>query len=176
MKKFLIVLSAVVVGASFGAVRAAAQGPAGAGAGAAEASSAHSPHSYNPIHWIKKGPKKDADANNDQTTRLNDRLKGQGLLPSDVGVKEVCTDFKDLNDCLAALHASHNLGLNFACVRANTTGIKTGVDAAGCKMAETDKPLKLVKTIKLLKPGANAKSAAKDAETLAKEDLKETAS
>ena len=179
MKRMLLVLALMVTGVSFGAWQAQAQGPAGAGASAAAAPSSESSHSYNPLHWIKKDPKKTTDsldANSGQTKKLDERLKSQGVLAADANVKVVCTDFRELGDCLAALHASHNLGLNFACVRANTTGIKTGVDAAACRMADTDKPLKLAKTIKLLKPDANAKNAAKDAEALAKEDLKETAS
>jgi len=39
--------------------------------------------------------------------------------------------------------------------------------------AEGDKPLSLAKTIKLLKSDAKAKAAAKDAETIAKEELRD---
>ena len=39
---------------SMGAERAAAQGPAGAGAPAAAPDSSHSSHSLNPIKWVKK--------------------------------------------------------------------------------------------------------------------------
>jgi hypothetical protein len=38
-------------------------------------------------------------------------------------------------------------------------------------MPAGDKPLSLAKTIKLLKPGADAKGAAKDAESVAKQEL-----
>jgi hypothetical protein len=177
MKKSLLVLAIMVTGLTLGVGEAMAQGPAGAGASAAAASSSESSHSYNPIHWIKKEPKKTTDSldsNTDQTKKLNERLQAQGILTADSNVKDLCANFRELGDCLAALHASHSLGLNFACVRANATGIKTGVDTSSCRMADTDKPLNLVKTIKLLKPDANAKSAAKDAEVLAKEDVKET--
>ncbi|HUI76092.1 MAG TPA: hypothetical protein VLX32_14170 [Candidatus Acidoferrum sp.] len=177
MKKNLFVLAIMVTGLTLGVRQAAAQGPAGAGATAAVASSSDSSHSYNPIHWLKKEPKKTTDsldASSDQTKKLNDRLQAQGILAANSSVKDLCTTFRELADCLAALHASHSLGLDFACVRANATGVKTGVDTSSCRMADTDKPLNLVKTIKLLKPDANAKSAAKDAEILAKQDVKET--
>ncbi|HUL15031.1 MAG TPA: hypothetical protein VLV88_03485 [Terriglobales bacterium] len=177
MKKCLLVMAIMVTGVTLGVRQAAAQGPAGAGATAAVASSSESSHSYNPIHWLKKEPKKTGDsqdANSDQTKKLNDRLQAQGIVAANSNVKDLCVDFKELADCLAALHASHSLGLDFACVRANATGIKTGVDTSSCRMADTDKPLNLVKTIKLLKPDANAKSVAKDAEILAKEDVRET--
>lgn len=181
MRKLLLVLAVMVAGITFGATRASAQGPAGVGAGAAassESSHSLSAHSFNPVHWIKKDSKKEAEpdpaANSDQIKRLNDRLQSQGLVAANADVKQLCANFKGLADCLAAIHASHSLELNFACVTANATGVKTGVDTSSCRMADTDKPLNLVKTIKLLKPEANAKSAAKDAETLANEDLKDT--
>lgn len=161
---------------------AAAQGPAGAGAGAATASEQKSAksgsRSYNPIKWIKKDKKSPstADANADQLRKLTARLQAQGVVAENAEVKGLCNDFQELENCLAALHASHSLGLNFSCVKANLTGVRTGVDTNACRMPDTDKPLSLSKTIQLLKPDADAKSATKDAETSAKEDLKETAS
>lgn len=178
MKKISLIVALVVSGVSFGAASSAAQGPAGAGAGAAAGAKSESSRSYNPIKWIKKDKKSPstADANDDQLRKLTARLQGQGIVADNADVKGLCTDFPALSDCLAALHASHNLGLNFACVKSNVTGVRTGVDTSACRMPNGDKPLSLSKTIKLLKPDADAKSATKDAETLAKEDLKETAS
>jgi acid phosphatase family membrane protein YuiD len=77
-----------------------------------------------------------------------------------------------LDGCLAALHASHNLGLDFNCLRANVTGVLTSADMSGCKVAAGDKAQSLNKTIHELKPDANAKQAAKDAEQQAKDDLR----
>lgn len=182
MRKVLLVLAVMVAGMTFGTVSASAQGPAGVGAGAAASSeSSHSPssHSFNPVHWIKKDSKKEADtsastADSGQIKRLTERLQSQGLVAANADVKQLCINFKDLGDCVAAIRASHALDLNFGCVSANATGVKTGMDTSSCRMADTDKPLSLVKTIKLLKPEADAKSAVKDAESLANEDLKET--
>lgn len=177
MKKISLIVALVLGGVSFGATSIAAQGPAGAGAGAAAGAKSESSHSYNPIKWIKKDKKSpDADVNGDQLRKLTARLQGQGIVADNADVKGLCTDFPALSDCLAALHASHNLGLNFACVKSNVTGVRTGVDTTACRMPNSDKPLSLSKTIKLLKPDADAKGATKDAESLAKEDLKETAS
>jgi hypothetical protein len=178
MKRQLLVMALMVGGVTFFAGQAAAQGPAGAGAGAAVASSnSGGGHSLNPIHWIKKEPKRSADsldANSDQTKRLDAKLQAQGVLAADADVKEACTNFQQISDCLAGLHASHSLGLNFGCVRSNMTGVRTGIDVSACRVPESDKPQSLIKTIKLLKPDANAKRAAKDAEAQAKEDLKDT--
>jgi hypothetical protein len=177
MKRQLLVMALMVGGVTFFAGQAAAQGPAGAGASAAAASNSGSSHSLNPIKWIKKEPKRSADAldaNSDQTKRLDAKLQAQGVLAADADVKEACTNFQRLDDCLAGLHASHSLGLNFGCVRSNMTGVRTGIDVSACRVPESDKPQSLTKTIKLLKPDANAKRAAKDAEAQAKEDLKDT--
>lgn len=170
-----IILAIVVSGIT--ATQAAAQGPAGVGASTAAAQKSESSHSYNPIRWMKKEKKspRTADANDDQLRKLTARLQGQGIVAANQDVNGLCKDFKQLSSCLAALHASHNLGLDFACVRSNVTGIKTSADASACKLASSDKPQSLGKTIKLLKPDANVKGAAKDAEAQAKEDLRDTA-
>jgi hypothetical protein len=178
MKRILMVIAVTVAGVALGASQAAAQGPAGVGASQAVASSkSGGGHSLNPVHWIKKEPKKSADAldaNTDQTNRLNSRLQAQGVLASGTSVKDACATFQQVGDCLAALHASHSLGIDFGCVRSNMTGVRTGIDVAACKVPDNDKPQSLYKTIKLLKPDAKAKKAAKEAEGQAKEDLRDT--
>ena len=177
MKGWSIVLALMIGGAM--ATGAAAQGPAGAGASQAtgQKTKTEGSHSYNPIKWMKKEKKSpSADANADQMRKLTARLQGAGIVAANQDVNGLCKDFKELGSCLEALHASHNLGLDFACVRSNVTGIKTEGDASGCKMAESDKPQSLSKTIKLLKPEADVKGATKDAESQAKEDLHDSAS
>jgi hypothetical protein len=77
-----------------------------------------------------------------------------------------------LDECLAALHASHNLGVDFNCLRADVTGVHTGADVSGCKVADGEKAQGLIKAIHQLKPDVNAKRATKDAEQQAKDDLK----
>jgi len=184
MKRNFLILAIAVSGISLMAAGASAQGPAGAGAGAAASNSSKSStsdsggHSYNPIKWIKKDPKKaeSSNANDDQQRKLTARLQSQGIVPENADVKGLCTDFRELSDCLAALHASHNLGLNFVCVKSNVTGVRAGLDTSSCRMPNGDKPLSLSKTLKLLKPDMDSKGAAKDAEELAKTDLRETAS
>jgi hypothetical protein len=178
MKRLLVAIAVVIASVALGASQAAAQGPAGVGAGAAAASNTSTGgHSLNPIHWIKKEPKKSADAldsSSDQTNRLNSRLQAEGVLASGASVKDACTNFQQIGDCLAALHASHSLGMDFGCVRSNMTGVRTGIDVASCKVPDSDKPLSLTKTVKLLKPDVNSKKATKQAEGQAKEDLKDT--
>ena len=60
-----------------------AQGPAGVGATAAAQDSSHSPHSLNPVKWIKKDSKDSAAApasRTDAEKKLTPALQAQGML------------------------------------------------------------------------------------------------
>jgi hypothetical protein len=166
----LILLLSVMVGAG----NVAAQGPAGAGASAAaKDTSSHGGHSLNPIKWVKKDSKTSTDSRSEIEKKLTPKLQAQGLLAADANATDACAPFTALDECLAALHASHNLGVDFNCVRADVTGVHTNVDLSGCKGPVGDKAQNLTKSIHMLKPDADAKGAAKDAERQAKDDLKE---
>jgi len=157
-----------------GAHYAAAQGPAGAGASeAAKGSSIHTPHSLNPIKWVKKDKKSDdsSSSRSDLERKLTPKLQAQGLLPASSDATQACSAFTALNECLAALHASHNLGLNFTCMSAAMTGVHTNADVSGCKVADGEKALPLNKAIHAMNPEADAKGATKNAEQQAKDDL-----
>ncbi len=175
MKKTLgvgaILLCGVSISLTAGAGRAAAQGPAGVGAAAAAPDSAHS---MNPIKWLKKDSKNTTDAlgsRSDLEKKLTPVLQAQGLLAGNMNATDACAPFAALDECVAVLHASHNLGLNFNCLRANVTGVHTSADMSDCKVADEAKAQALNKAIHRLKPDVNAKQAAKDAEQKAKDDL-----
>lgn len=176
MKKQWMVVAVVALGVSFGASRASAQGPAGAGAASAADTSSHASHSYNPIKWVKKDSKTNSDlldANSDQNKKLTAYLQTQGVISANSSVAEACASFKVVTDCVAALRASHNLGLDFSCIKANVTGVLTGEDTSACRRVGGDKGVSLDKAIHLLKPEINAKAAAKDAESQARTDVKQ---
>src|SRR5260370_1646544 len=151
--------------------RAAAQGPAGSGASTAaqgSSSSSHSSHSLNPIKWVKKDKdsKNSPDSNgtrSDGEKKLTPKLHAQGVLPANSNATDTCASFTLLNDCLAALHASHNLALDFNCLRASVTGVHSTADVSACKAADSEKPQSLNKAIHLLNPSADAKGATKNA-------------
>jgi hypothetical protein len=172
---------AVLLLFTVGAGRAAAQGPAGSGASTAaqgNSSSSHSSHSLNPIKWVKKDKdsKTSPDSNgsrSDVEKKLTPKLQAQGILPATANATDACAPFTALNECLAALHASHNLGLDFNCLRAKVTGVQTNADLSGCKGSIGDKAQNLNKAIHEVNPGADAKGAAKNAEQQAKDDLKD---
>lgn len=175
MKKFLLTSAVVFCGAAMlltaGAGRAAAQGPAGAGAAEAAQDSSHS---YNPMRWIKKDSKDSKDAagsRSDVEKKLTPVLQSEGVLAANETATGECQEFADVEACLAALHATHDLGLNFVCVRASITAVHTSANLSGCKDVDRDKPQSLKRVIRLLKPSANAKRAAKHAQLKAKEDL-----
>jgi hypothetical protein len=187
MKRASLVVAFVTLGVctsmTIGAERLAAQGPAGAGASTAAqrssgSSASHSSHSLNPIKWVKKdkSSKNSPDSNgtrSDVEKKLTPKLQAQGLLPANSNATDACAPFTALNECLAALHASHNLGLEFNCLRANVTGVHTNADLSGCKGAVGDKAQGLNKAIHELNPNADAKGATKNAEQQAKDDLKD---
>src|SRR5258708_16301966 len=153
MKRSILVVAVVILSVSLlstvGAERAGAQGPAGAGAstaaqGNSNASSSKSGHSLNPIKWVKKdkGSKNSGDSNgsrSDVEKKLTPKLHVQGLLPANANATDACASFTALNECLAALHASHNLGIEFNCLRAKVTGVQTNADLSGRQGSIGDK-------------------------------------
>jgi len=171
-------VAVVSVAMLFATDPAAAQGPAGAGAAEAAAASSAS-RSYNPTKWFGK---KDAKAGSAESLpvekldqKLEPKLRAAQVLGANAYLKNLCQDFIARVDCIAALRASHNLGLDFVCVKASMSGVRTDVDATSCRMPSDDKPLSLMKTIRFLKSDADAKNGAKEAEAAAREDIKDAA-
>jgi hypothetical protein len=132
-------------------------------------------HSYNPIKWIKKGPSPTASeqlaANKEEEKKLS--LQLQALLPPRTSLKDACAGFKNLNDCVAALHVSHNLKIKFNCLKWEVTGAKPAGDVKSCTAPSNDKAISLSKAIRELKPDANSRTEAKTAEKRAREDIKD---
>jgi hypothetical protein len=132
-------------------------------------------HSYNPIKWIKRGPSPTASeqlaANKQEEKKLS--LQLQALLPPRTSLKDACAGFKNLNDCVAALHVSHNLKLKFNCLKWDVTGAKPAGDVKSCAAPSNVKAISLSKAIRELKPDANSRAEAKTAEKRAREDIKD---
>jgi hypothetical protein len=178
MKRLILVAAMAMMSISYGAERAAAQGPAGAGAGSAASSSSSGSSigdKLNPIKWVKKDSKPASDqldAKAEQDQKLTANLQAQGVLAANIDAKVACDNFKGLEDCVAALHASKNLGLDYNCLKSNMTGVQASADMSSCKETGGDKGITLSKAIHLMKPDADAKGEAKNAEKQAKDDLK----
>jgi hypothetical protein len=175
MKKVFLTGAVLLFGVSVSLASAAAQGPAGAGAAEAAQQSSHSAQSLNPMKLFKKDSKNSSEtpqSRGDYETKLTPKMQAAGLLGSYGSLTEACSPYTELYDCLAGLHASHDVGVDFNCVRAAVTDVHTTADVSNCKVADGDKALSLAKAIRSLKPDTNAKQAAKDAEQQAGEDLK----
>jgi hypothetical protein len=133
--------------------------------------------SYNPIHWIKKGPtaSEQLAANGEQSKKLASQL--QALLPARTKLEDACTSFRQLSECVAALYVSHNLKIKFNCLKWDVTAVQPGSgNVSSCSAPEDGKALSLAKAIQLLKPSADAKTEAKNAERRAHEDIKDAQS
>ena len=94
----------------------------------------------------------------DQLLNKNTKLSAnlQKLLPAGTTPQQACSGFKNLGQCVAAIHVAHNLGISFSDVQAKMTG---------------SKPESLGKAIQDLRPGANAGAEKKKAEKQAKDDM-----
>jgi len=127
------------------------------------------------MNWLRKDSKNSTEApgnRSDNEKKLTPRLQAQGLLAANAAASDACAPFTSLDSCLATLHASHNLGVNFLCLRAAVTGVHTSGDVSSCEVADEGKSQSLSRAIRQLEPVANAKQAAKEAEQQANEDLR----
>ncbi len=89
-----------------------------------------------------------------QNTKLSSNL--QKLLPQGMTPQDACSGFKNLGQCVAAIHVSHNLDIPFADLKAKTTGSGS---------------VSLGKAIETLKPGTNGKAESKKGQKQANQDL-----
>src|ERR1700739_138121 len=107
--------------------------------------------SYNPIHWIKKGPtaSEQLSANGEQSKKLASQL--QALLPPHTKLEGACPAFGKLDECVAVLYISHNLKLKFNCLKWDVTGVQPGSgNVSSCSAPEGGKAVSLAKAIQLL--------------------------
>ncbi len=81
------------------------------------------------------------------------------LLPNGMTAQQACDGFKNLGQCVAAIHVANNLNIPFADLKAKMTG--SGAESLG-------------KAIQDLKPSVNAKAEAKKANKQAAKDLSES--
>ena len=154
MRNKWIVIGAAGVGILFGAAGAAAR-------------------SYNPINWIKKPTaSQQLAAKPEEEKKLT--LQLQAVLPPRTTLKDACTAFKSLNDCVASIQASHNLKIKFNCLKWDVTAVRPGGDVKSCGAPPRAYPL--AKAISVLKPDADAKTEAKNAEKRAREIIKDASS
>ncbi len=132
-------------------------------------STGHGPNSSN------AGPKSATELLSDNPkldTKLTSKLQSQGLLAKGTDLSQACKGFRNLGQCIAAIHVSHNLGITFACLRADMTG-QLPLKTDGCPTNTGTSKMSLGKAITTLSPTADAKGATKNGQKQADADIKE---
>jgi len=175
MKRLIVPFVAVATLFFLGSSAYAQHGrPSGApGSMGASASSGHgdaSSHSSNAGNaGATNGGSKTPDQLLTQNTKLSDNLAK--LLPTGVTPQQACANFKNLGQCVAAVHVSHNLGIDFNSLACDMTLKPVGT---GTCANTPSKSMSLGASIDALKPGTNGKTEAQNAMKQAKETIKES--
>src|SRR5579859_7309728 len=153
--------------------------PAGAGAGAGHGSMENgngAASSHGSSAASASSPSSVLEHNTKLDSTLTSKLQSKGLLPAGTDLKTACAGFKNLGQCVAAIHVSHNLKIPFACLQADMTGTAPAANA-GCASGTGSSKMSLGKAIQTLSPDiADAKSEAKKGTKEAGADIKESES
>ncbi|HYL11255.1 MAG TPA: hypothetical protein VEU31_10990 [Candidatus Acidoferrales bacterium] len=111
--------------------------------------------------------------------KLTSKLQAKGLLPQGTDLKTACDGFRNLGQCMAAIHVSHNLDVPFGCFKADMTAnpaAASGLTCPGPAGIGTGKAMTLGKTIQTLSPNANSKTESKKGMKDADLDIKDSES
>jgi hypothetical protein len=161
MKGLTICFAALIVALYLGTTASLAQHGHGGGAGGGHGAMAGHGDEGSEVkggsHNSALGGTKSPDQLLAKNSKLSQRL--QPLLPSNLSVQDAAKGFKNLGQFVAAVHASHNVGIPFDQLKSMITGSEH--DGLG-------------KAIQALKPDADAKSEAKKAKKEADEDINES--
>ena len=106
---------------------------------------------------------------------LTSKLQSKGLLPAGTDLKDACGGFKNLGQCVAAIHVSHNLNIPFACLQADMTGTAP-TKGTTCPTGTGSSKMSLGKSIQALSPNSDSKTEAKNAQKASDADIKEAQS
>jgi hypothetical protein len=114
----------------------------------------------------------------DNILKKNSAISGKLQTLTGMPAQQACTGFKNLGQCVAAAHVSKNLGISFACLRADMTGQAppAGSSCPAGTAASSKSPMSLGKAIQTLSPNANSKLEAKRAQKQADRDIKDSGS
>jgi hypothetical protein len=107
--------------------------------------------------------------------KLSKQLRIQGILGADRELQDVCSDFKDLPNCIAVLRLSISLPVEFTCLKWNVTGVKPKA-ADSCAGPAGGKAMPLDRALDLLKPNLDVKTEARNALKKAHDDIKDAGS
>jgi hypothetical protein len=108
--------------------------------------------------------------------KLSKQLRLQGLLAEDRELQDVCSEFKDLPNCVAVLRLSKSLPVEFTCLKWNVTGVKPKAVADSCAGPAGGKAMPLDRALDLLKPNMDVRTEAGKALKKAHDDIKDASS
>ncbi len=101
----------------------------------------------------------------------NSKLSNKLQTLTGMSAQKACSGFKNLGQCVAAAHVSKNLGISFACMKADMTG-QAPAQGSSCPAGTGSKSMSLGKSIQALSPNVDQKLEAKKAEKQADADIK----
>ena len=108
--------------------------------------------------------------------KLSKQLRIQGVLGADRELQDVCSDFKDLTNCVAVLRLSVSLPVEFTCLKWNVTGVKPKSAPDSCAGPAGGKAMPLDRALDLLKPKLDVKNESSNALRKAHDDIKDASS
>jgi hypothetical protein len=166
----------------FAVAPALAQHPHGGGA-SGSAGGSHGPamsdgaadHGVNASKGVaSSSPTTQLTNNSKLDATLTSKLQSKGLIPAGSDLKDVCSGFKNLGQCIAAIHVSHNHeGISFACLKADMTGMAPTTGTT-CPAGTGASKMSLGKSIQTLSPNTDSKEAVKTAQQQSDADIKDS--
>jgi hypothetical protein len=105
--------------------------------------------------------------------KLTKQLRIKGLLPERTELQDVCSTFRALTTCVASLHASHSLHVDFHCLKWDVTGIKPKGVPDACAGPAGGKAMRFDRAIDLLKPDSDSRTEADTAMKQARDDIRD---
>jgi hypothetical protein len=134
----------------------------------------YNPARYNPLKLFKRGPSSANDqlaSDGNLENKLTKQLRMQGILPAATELQEVCSTFRELAKCVAVLHASHKLQVDFLCLKWDVTGTKPKAVPDACAGPAGGKAMRFDRAIDLLKPDSDSLTEAETASKQARNDI-----
>jgi hypothetical protein len=179
MKKQLILITVATF--CFAVAPAFAQNSHGGGAGNAGGSHGPAMSNGNADHGNAGASSKGAASssptdllteNTKLDSHLTSKLQSKGLLPAGTDLKDACAGFKNLGQCIAAIHVSHNHDIAFACLKSDMTGTAPATGTT-CPVGTGSSKMSLGKSIQTLSPKTDSKEAAKTATKQSDADIRD---
>lgn len=184
MKSLILTAASLAAMLWLGTMPALAQRGHGGGAGKASASNkptdsgpnkGNSANAHSSSAASSSSPTDLLTRNTKLDTHLTSKLQSKGLIPAGSDLKDICSGFKNLGQCMASIHVSHNLNIPFDCLKADVTGTAPAAGAT-CPAGTGASKMSLGKAIQTLDPKAKASAEVKKAQKAADADIKESES